>query len=255
MAKIVVKFKDMVRQEYPLTNPITAIGRNPTNDIPIDNLAVSRFHAQVVREGEQFVVEDMNSNNGVFVNGERIQKHALKDGDNITIGKHLLIYVEKDDAVRTDPIVTAPSGGSAVEESEMTIMMDPGAMNRARAQHAPAAPAKRPAAPPPPPRKEPEVLAALTVLQGNLERKRYELTNPATTVGKGNTAEIRLSGFLMPSLVAVINRREDGYYLTPSGGLFGKPVVNGQAPSEQIKLNDGDLLEVRGFKFQFNIKK
>ncbi|NGZ29207.1 MAG: FHA domain-containing protein, partial [Magnetococcales bacterium] len=63
MAKLVLKFKGMVRQEYPLNNPIVAIGRSATNDIFIDNLAVSRNHAQIVRKGDQFEVEDLNSNN------------------------------------------------------------------------------------------------------------------------------------------------------------------------------------------------
>ena len=64
------------------------IGRAPDNDIPIDNLAVSNYHARVYVEAGSLVVEDLNSLNGSFLNDIRVERAMLKDGDTILIGKH-----------------------------------------------------------------------------------------------------------------------------------------------------------------------
>lgn len=250
MAKLVLKFKDMVRQEYPLLNPIVAVGRSPTNDIHIENLAVSRNHAQIVRNGDQYILEDLNSNNGTFVNGVRVQSHVLKDGDNILLGKHILQFFAKG-GEELSPVFGPVTGGDSDDnETEMTIMT----ASRPRAAAPPAAVAAAAAsqagAPPP----TPPSTGVLHVLQGSgLDRKSYTLTSPATVIGKGDAAEIRLSGFLTPIVAAVINLRGDSYYITPAKGWI-KPSLNGAKLKEQTKLNDGDQIEVRSFRFQFSIR-
>lgn len=68
------------------------IGRAPANDICIREMSVSQFHARIVLtpKGTAFV-EDMGSTNGTFVNGEKIVRHALWDGDKIHIGRHQML--------------------------------------------------------------------------------------------------------------------------------------------------------------------
>jgi len=75
-------------KEVPLGNQPVTIGRSPDNDIPIDNLAVSNYHARVYVEAGSLVVEDLNSLNGSFLNDIRVERAMLKDGDAILIGKH-----------------------------------------------------------------------------------------------------------------------------------------------------------------------
>jgi len=65
--------------------PIT-IGRDPDNDLPVDDAKLSRRHCRIVRGIEGFYVEDLDSSNGTFVNGNRVQKHLLNLGDTISIG-------------------------------------------------------------------------------------------------------------------------------------------------------------------------
>ena len=67
------------------------IGRAPDNDVPIDNLAVSNYHARVYVEAGSLVLEDLNSLNGTFLNDIRVERAMLKDGDAILIGKHHII--------------------------------------------------------------------------------------------------------------------------------------------------------------------
>ncbi|PIV67276.1 MAG: phosphopeptide-binding protein, partial [Nitrospirae bacterium CG01_land_8_20_14_3_00_44_22] len=72
MSKVMLKFKEAVLKEIPLDKDTVTIGRNPGNDIHIDNLAISGFHAKLINRGGRFFIEDLNSTNGTFVNGKRI---------------------------------------------------------------------------------------------------------------------------------------------------------------------------------------
>jgi pSer/pThr/pTyr-binding forkhead associated (FHA) protein len=65
----------------------TSIGRTPDNDLQIDAKYVSRRHAVILVGPVHAVVEDLNSTNGVLVNGRRVTRHTLKDGDQIALGR------------------------------------------------------------------------------------------------------------------------------------------------------------------------
>ena len=93
MAELFLKFEDRVLQELLLSGGTVTIGRQPDNLVRIDNPAVSGQHAKVYAEGDHYVIEDIESFNGTYVNGQRISKVTLKDGDNVTIGKHTIDFV------------------------------------------------------------------------------------------------------------------------------------------------------------------
>ena len=64
-------------------------------DLVLDHAGVSRLHARIVREGDSFFVEDLNSTNGTFKNGLRLQpyeKRELEEGDEIGFGQEILIF-------------------------------------------------------------------------------------------------------------------------------------------------------------------
>ena len=65
----------------------TSIGRTPDNDVQIDAKFVSHHHAVILAGPAQTIIEDLNSTNGVQVNGRRISRHSLKDGDQVAIGR------------------------------------------------------------------------------------------------------------------------------------------------------------------------
>ncbi len=93
MAKLIVMFKEQTIREVHLGNETLKIGRDSSNHIHLENPAVSRFHAEVYRQGYPFFVEDKDSTNGVYVNDMLINwKVGIKDGDRITIGKHTLVF-------------------------------------------------------------------------------------------------------------------------------------------------------------------
>jgi len=65
----------------------TTIGRTPDNDLQVDASFVSRHHAVLLLTGNQTVIEDLNSTNGIYVNGTRITRETLSDGDVVMVGK------------------------------------------------------------------------------------------------------------------------------------------------------------------------
>ncbi|MHC4253127.1 MAG: FHA domain-containing protein [Planctomycetota bacterium] len=92
MAKVTVTFSGEFVGEYPLDRPASIVGRDATCDIQIDNLGVSRAHCQFVKRGNTFILQDMNSANGTYVNGRKVGEHYLNDGDEVLVGKFLLKF-------------------------------------------------------------------------------------------------------------------------------------------------------------------
>jgi pSer/pThr/pTyr-binding forkhead associated (FHA) protein len=86
-----VLFRDRVLDTVPFDRPTLRVGRMPENDLVIDNLGVSRFHARLHLEERRVFLEDAGSENGCLVNGERISgRREIAPGDRISIGKHEL---------------------------------------------------------------------------------------------------------------------------------------------------------------------
>ena len=71
------------------------IGRSPECDVFLDDVTVSRRHAQVLRQNGQFVIEDKGSLNGTFLNRRRIESGQLEDGDEVQIGKYKLTFLSQ----------------------------------------------------------------------------------------------------------------------------------------------------------------
>ena len=95
MARVIVMIQNRTLREVHVGKEPLRIGRDPSNEIHLENPAVSRFHAEIYRQGHPYFVEDKKSTNGVQVNGTAVNwKCGLKEGDHITIGKHTLIFRE-----------------------------------------------------------------------------------------------------------------------------------------------------------------
>jgi hypothetical protein len=78
---------------FRLQNNITSVGRHPDSDIILDDVTVSRRHANFCRSGETFTVQDAGSLNGAYVNRERVDDVRLVNGDEVQIGKFRLLFL------------------------------------------------------------------------------------------------------------------------------------------------------------------
>lgn len=75
-----------------LTQPVTFIGRDPRSDVILHDDHVSMHHAQIIREANRFILSDLDSKNGIFINDKQVKQHLLRDGDRIRIGGTNLLF-------------------------------------------------------------------------------------------------------------------------------------------------------------------
>jgi FHA domain-containing protein len=244
MPVLVLKFEGSVLQSVPVTDGPITIGRTPDNSIAIDNLAVSNRHARIEVQQGRMILDDQGSLNGTFVNGQRVKRAALRDGDVITLGKHS-IYVDGVD--RTE----VPRGAVARPPAKManapavaeTFVLDT-KTRREMIQGLAAAGERSQLAP------TRVQVATMIRVEGKLDREEYPLTSKLTVIGKSKMATIRLRGWFKPSVAAQINRLEDGYYLGVGDRV---PRVNGEPIAGSTLLKDGDLIEVCDVRLKFVI--
>jgi len=238
MTKIILKFKDKVLKEIPLEKELITVGRKPDNDIEIDNLAVSGHHARIFKMEDWFLVEDLNSLNGTFVNGKMIQESPLKNGDEILIGKHVLKFISSDVSGSKEPEAVLKKG----QVSE-TMVIDSKVQQEMLAQISKDRSIS----------SSGEIMGRVTILEGSTGQKDYDLTERMTSIGKESSAKIRLKGFFAPKFAAFVNRSKEGYFISPASGKELR--VNGAVVSGKYRLQDGDIIQVAGIKMNFNLKE
>jgi len=242
----------VVLKEYLLNKERTTIGRKPHNDIVIDNLAVSSEHAAIITILNDSFLEDLDSTNGLSVNGAVTKKHFLQNNDVIEIGKYKLKYLNDQPAQATPadfektmvlsrPVKTVSVPGNAEGEllRTQTNALTPNTSAEAVAKTS--APAARPVTPAPA-AAQPHRAAAIQILNGPNAGKELELVKSLTTLGKPGVQ------------VAVLARRPHGFFITHvEGAKF--PLVNGESTGEQPhQLNDHDIIELAGVKMEFYFK-
>jgi len=82
---------------FRLDGDLTTAGRHPDSDIFLDDVTVSRRHAEFYRHGARFTVRDVGSLNGTYVNRERIEEAELIGGDEVQIGKFRMLFLTSQD--------------------------------------------------------------------------------------------------------------------------------------------------------------
>jgi len=78
---------------FALSAGTTRVGRHPDSDIFLDDITVSRRHAEIDRRGDGYVLRDVGSLNGTYLNRERIDEAPLRNGDEVQIGKFKLVFL------------------------------------------------------------------------------------------------------------------------------------------------------------------
>jgi pSer/pThr/pTyr-binding forkhead associated (FHA) protein len=114
MLKLALRFKDKTLKQIESDKNEITIGRGNNNDIVIDNLAVSKEHAKIIKLPDGYELVDLDSTNGTLLNDKDIQKAKLAPQDVLTIGKHTLIIKSTD-----------PRKAAAADLADKTVKVSP----------------------------------------------------------------------------------------------------------------------------------
>ena len=228
MYRVVMQFGGKPVKKFTFDKQAVTIGRDAVCDITIDNIGASRHHATIEKTDDGYVLVDLESQNGTFVNGEKIFHHQLKDADEFFIGKYAFLFelldpvveVERDDIPEADPSAAA----------DMTFSLDKKELDRILNQSSRGAASQLVQTKPP-------GSNAKIVLE-----KSYCL------FGKVPYAQVKVGGFLWPPGLGVVVRTDHGYRLL---SLSPKMTINGKFVPE-CPLSDGDLIQAGRLEFRFS---
>jgi general secretion pathway protein A len=95
VGRVILATEGRTTQELQLRVGRVIIGRTSDNDLQVDSRFVSRHHCQIITGAEGSMIEDLNSTNGIYVQGKRVRRYNLNDGDVVVIGKHEIMYVDE----------------------------------------------------------------------------------------------------------------------------------------------------------------
>lgn len=227
MPKLILSMDGLVLKEISLSKELTSIGRKPTNDIQIDNLAISGEHAVIRLILDDAFLEDRNSTNGTYVNGQSVKKHVLKNNDLIELGKYRLKYIA--DVVQAPGQLTMGSASAdQASSSDIThiptdlLFDDTAGSAGERAMQAPQ--------------------GVIRLLSGANAGRELELIKSMTTLGKPGVQ------------VAILTRRHQDYFLSHGEGDV-HPTINGVfVEGGPVALKDHDMIEIAGIRMEFFLK-
>lgn len=234
MPILTLKFKDSNIGEYHVKEGQSlTIGRSDKNNIVIENLAVSGRHAKIDALEDGYLLTDLKSKNGSFVNEKQVTSHWLENNDVITIGKHTLVFAYKEGEKQFE---SAASG-----MMDKTMVMDTAAHRDLLAKSVPDMAAME--------KKEP--IGILSFLSGG--EGEIELTKKLTKIGKDSSSDIKVGGMMVGKTAATISKRPQGYHLSYVEGM-SKPKVNNEAVKESVLLKEFDIIEIGSVKMEFILK-
>ena len=234
MPNLILKFKDTKINDFLLDQGRNiTIGRREGNDIVIENLAVSGMHAKIDAIDKGYLLTDLKSKNGTFVNGQLIATHWLGHGDTVSIGKHTLVFSYAEGEERPDTSAGGMDKTMVMDTDKYRDMLSNSSGNVAGSI------------------RKKESMGVLSFLAGG--EGELEITKKLIKIGKDASCEIIVKGFMIGKTAATVSKRPKGYYLSYVGGM-AKPKVNDVAVKESVLLNEFDIIELGGVKMQFIYK-
>jgi pSer/pThr/pTyr-binding forkhead associated (FHA) protein len=225
MATLTRNLDNDVKEEWSIgPGEHLTIGRRDDNDVVLESPVISGMHAKIDHINERYLLTDLQTKNGTYVNGRPIATHWLRDGDVVTIGPEKLLFsLSLLEAVSLED-------DAEDEDTDQTTVLDPGAIGLA-------------------PRRE--LTGVLTYLKGG--QGEVKLTKKLVKLGKDPASDVVLSGMTVGKTAATISRRPDGYSLDVVGGM-AKPKVNGRAVTASVTLKEYDEIQIGSTRLKFILK-
>jgi|GEM_PF-234007 len=223
-----IYLNDVLMDQVEMNKDEMTIGRSADSDIVLDNAGVSSHHAWIQKETGGYVIDDNDSSNGVFVNGNKIDQHRLEYRDEIQIYNYVLKYMASRGLHGiADPDIAQDGDQSQTGTMEVNIS-DVQELLKLR---------------------EKKKTAYVEVLDAKGNQSRFLLKEQNFKIGKSKDCDIRTSGWLSFGVAAEIQRDTDGYRLLPQ--RRGRVMRNEEPLTQPVKLMDGDSLRVNNLSMRF----
>lgn len=256
MAKFVVFYNNELLKTYELDEPVVSIGRLPENTISIANMGVSRRHVKIEEDTDHsYVLSDLNSLNGTYVNGKRIKKVVLQSGDKISIGKYSILYEEGNGTTMEGGQQQGAEGTKKLAPKEyIGAAADMTYVHRTTEPHMRAVPEMKLSSNGQhydgrtievPHEKE----SGGAVLIETNKHVVYKIDKQYMSMGSSEEDDIFISGFMVGEHQVSIEIKEDGIHIN-STKIMGKMKVNGK-PRRSHVLQHKDRIEVGSNTFRF----
>jgi pSer/pThr/pTyr-binding forkhead associated (FHA) protein len=244
---VVLRFKEREIGRWEMDRPRLRIGRTPDNDVVIDNLAVSRLHAVLEADKGAFFIKDCDSLNGTEVNGVRVAKRELKDGDEISIAKHTILF-----RIPTGHAVAEPDTAAAGFEQTMIFTRTNVTTGAGPVVIAPPRPAASNQAVDEGLRNSAVAVATRPrlVAHDQYGDRVIEIAESGIVLGSDESADVRIEGMFIAARHAQIVLEGGRVVLRRIGGL--RPVKVGGKAVREVELKDRDEIQIANESFVFH---
>ena len=228
VAKLLLKLNGTVLKEMALSRPQISIGRSPDNDLVLNSSEVSGHHARIIQHGDSWIIEDLQSTNGTYLQGWKMIQHKFQHADTIVIGKYVLLYQDQ----------LQPDVRMVASDPEKTIILDAKKQRDLfKTMQAVGNDADRY-----------QKRASVMVVRGKTDRKVYECSGSRMMIGSDRTAAIKLRGWFAPRQAGVIAQEAGVYFIKSQGQTV---ILNGLPVMGRKELQTGDRFSIAGVVFEF----
>lgn len=241
-----VTFDGKIVSVHGLKKTPMTIGRAKDSNIVIDNLGVSRTHARIFFEDGHYIVEDLNSANGIKVNGVQVKRSILYPGDEILIGKHVLTFDLSErllSEVKSAPIVPKREGDGWIDE---TYTLEKRELERVTSA------TEVPATTKPQELRPWDGKYSVKVLLGDREIASYALTKKVTCIGRLKENDIVIDNIGVSRLHAKIIIEDNGQVRIEDQDSANGIIVNG-IQLRRSPLYPGDEITIVKHKLVFDL--
>lgn len=229
MIKLTLRFSGNLVDTYRLDNETIVIGRDPSCDIVLDNLGVSRQHAEITESQGVYTLHDLGSNNGTFVHGQRITSHNLNNGDEFSIGK---FHIEVDLGAASAPKVRKEPVAQSVNP-ELTLAVDAREMEMMQRE------------------RSSKLKAYISYTAPSGKKMNQPIVKTTTFFGKALSCDFNVNGFFIYPKHALIVRDNNGFRLV---NLAPHRVtkLNAKVVDDE-RLQNNDKFKIGGHIFEFYV--
>lgn len=214
-------------REVELTEPRLTIGRTQDNDIVLNESGVSRLHAVITKSEKGVFIEDTDSRNGVFLNKKPVKYKKLSFWDEIQIHNYVIKYMALEGLVADGQEETPTEKESDFDSTIFMALSDEKQLDKLRNK----------------------TRKAYITYQENGTQLRQDVTGLKFTFGRSGQSNIKIRGWLNPSIAATIEKQGSQFYIKPA--KRGKVVVGGDLIKTSTPIKDGMGFVVRNREFKF----